>query len=127
MPGRAAVVDASALAAILFGEPAGPEMVKRLEDRALLAPTLLRYELASVCVRKGREAPEKEKDLLLAFSLLSRLGIEEIQVPPEALVEVARKSGLTAYDAAYLWLARAMDVELVSLDARLNAAQAGEA
>ena len=40
--------------------------------------------------------------------------------------DVARETGLTAYDAAYLWLAREMDVELVSLDTRMNAAEYGD-
>ncbi|MFC1661718.1 hypothetical protein ACFL3S_09755 [Gemmatimonadota bacterium] len=33
----------------------------------------------------------------------------------------ALELGLSAYDAAYLWLARELNVELVSLDARLDA------
>ncbi|MCJ7628709.1 MAG: type II toxin-antitoxin system VapC family toxin [Longimicrobiales bacterium] len=118
------VVDASALAALLFGEPAGPEIAERLDGRTLLAPSLLRYELASVCLKKTREEPEKGKELLMSLGLLPRLAVQEVQVPTEGLADVARMSGLTAYDAAYLWLARELEVELVSLDARLNAARA---
>lgn len=33
---------------------------------------------------------------------------------------MARRTGLTTYDAAYLWLARASDMELVTLDAELQ-------
>ncbi|MFH1765475.1 MAG: type II toxin-antitoxin system VapC family toxin [Gemmatimonadota bacterium] len=124
MNDNAVVVDASALAALLFGEPAGPEIAERLDGRALLAPSLLRYELASVCLKKTCEVPGKGKELLMSLGLLSRLAVQEVQVPAEGLVDVARKSGLTAYDATYLWLARELEVELVSLDARLNAARA---
>ena len=124
MPGDAVVVDASALAALLFGESAGPEVAGRLEDRSIFAPTLIRYELPSVCLKKAREDPEKGTDLLSALGLFSRLQVQEVQVPSEGLVTLARETGLTAYDAAYLWLARELDVELVSLDARLNAAGA---
>jgi uncharacterized protein with PIN domain len=38
------VVDASALAAVLFGEPEAPKVTERLGDSALLAPTLFSYE-----------------------------------------------------------------------------------
>jgi len=58
----------------------------------------------------------------MALGLLPGLGVQEVQVPPEDLVEVARSGGLTPYDAAYLWLARELGVELVTLDARLEAA-----
>ena len=122
MPADTAVVDASALAALLFGEPSGPEVSERLEGRALFAPTLLRYEVASVCLRKAKEEPEKERKLRKALGLLPGLGVQEVQVPPEGLVDVAQSAGLTAYDAAYLWLARELGLELVTLDARLAAA-----
>jgi predicted nucleic acid-binding protein len=125
MPADAVVADASALAALLFGEPSGPEVAERLDGRALFAPTLLRYEVASVCLRKEREEPGKAKELRKALSLLPGLGVQEVRVPPEGLVEVARSTGLTAYDAAYLWLARELGVELVTLDARLEAAGGG--
>ncbi|MGD8360296.1 MAG: type II toxin-antitoxin system VapC family toxin [Gemmatimonadota bacterium] len=121
MPANGAVVHASALAALLFGEPSGPEVVQRLDGRALFAPTLLRYEVASVCLRKAREEPGKERKLRKALGLLPGLGVQEVQVPPEGLVDVARSTGLTPYDAAYLWLARELGVELVTLDTRLEA------
>ncbi len=122
MPANGVVVDASAVAALLFGEPSGPEVAERLDGRVLFGPTLLRYEVASVCLRKAREEPDKAKDLRKALSVLSGLGVQEVQVPPEGLVDVAQGTGLTAYDAAYLWLARELGLALVTLDARLEAA-----
>ena len=122
MPADAVVVDASALAALLFGEPDGPAVARRMEDRPLLGPTLLRYEMASVCVRKMGEEPEQAAALLSALRLVPRMGIREVQVPEDGLVEVARENGLTAYDAAYLWLVREMGAQLVSLDRRLEKA-----
>ncbi len=40
-----------------------------------------------------------------------------------AVVAVAQQTALTAYDAAYLWLARHLDAELVTLDADLARAE----
>ena len=119
MPADALVVDASALAALLFGEPEGPEVARRMEGRPLLAPTLLRYEMASVCVKKTNEAPEQAVALMSALRLMSRMGIREVHIPAEGPAEIARETGLTAYDAAYLWLTRGMGAQLVSLDRRL--------
>jgi predicted nucleic acid-binding protein len=37
-------------------------------------------------------------------------------------VDLAEATGLTAYDASYLWLARTLNAELVTLDRKLAAA-----
>ena len=45
------VVDASAIAAVLFGEPSADEVAERLGSAQLAAPSLLPYEIVSVTVR----------------------------------------------------------------------------
>ena len=52
------VIDASALAALLFGEPEAEAVVERLGDARLVAPSLLGFELANVCLIKCRRHPE---------------------------------------------------------------------
>lgn len=121
----ASVVDASALAAVVFGEPAGKGVVARIGDGPMLAPTLLRYEIASVCLKKIRRHPERREDLLAALALLGRMDLEEVEVPAVESTELAESADLTAYDAAYLWLARATGARLVTLDERLKAAARG--
>jgi predicted nucleic acid-binding protein len=44
-----------------------------------------------------------------------------VEVDHGEVLGVAERSGLTAYDASYLWLARMMNCELVTLDTRLEA------
>jgi len=118
------VVDASALAAVLFGEPEAPKVAEQLGDSALAAPTLFSYEIANICWKKLRRHPEKRATLLEAYSLLSRMEIEEVEVSvPEALL-LADQENLTVYDASYLWLSRKLGLELVTLDGDLNAAAA---
>jgi predicted nucleic acid-binding protein len=114
-----AVVDSSALAALLFGEAAGAEVAARLEERSLAAPTLLRYEVASVGLKKLARYPRQSAALAEAFSLFERLDIRELPVPVAEVVSLAREVRLTVYDAAYLWLARSLDCELVTLDRKL--------
>ena len=43
------------------------------------------------------------------------------------VVALALETGLTAYDASYLWLARRLGLELVTLDKALQAAVGGPA
>lgn len=122
MPDNFAVVDASALGALLFGEPRAEEMAQRLRERRLVAPTLLRYEVASVCLKKIARHPEQGEELKQAFSLLDKMNLRELEVLHEDVVTLAAGTGLTTYDASYLWLARNLCAELVTLDEKLHRA-----
>src|SRR5262245_39129845 len=123
----AVVVDASAIAAIVFGEPEGPTLAAHLADETLLAPTLLDYELTNLTLKKARRQPEFLPHLLLALRQALSLPISRIQVPGADVFALATTTGLTAHDASYLWIARTRDVELVTLDRRLaRAAKLGE-
>lgn len=113
------VVDASALAALLFGEPEAESVAERLRNARLVAPPLLGFELANVCLIKMRRHPGQRNALLAAFGLRGRLGLEEVAVDHAGAVAVAEATGLTAYDASYLWLARELGAELVTLDRQL--------
>jgi predicted nucleic acid-binding protein len=45
--------------------------------------------------------------------------VETVEVDHHAVVELALRTGLTTYDASYLWLARDLAIELVTLDRQL--------
>jgi predicted nucleic acid-binding protein len=113
------VLDASALSAVLFAEPDAQLVLDRIGDQPLASPTLLPYEVANTCWKKLQRHPEQRMELLAALAHLPRLGLRQLEVDLGEVVRLAETTGLTAYDAAYLWLARALGVELVSLDARL--------
>lgn len=120
------VVDASALAALLFGEPEAEAIARRLDNARLVAPALLAFELANVCLIKARRRPEQRPALIAAFRLRGRLRVEEVTVDHDSALELAASTGLTAYDASYLWLSRQVEAELVTLDQQLAmAATAG--
>jgi predicted nucleic acid-binding protein len=119
------VVDASALAALLFGEPQAEAIVGQLGDARLMAPALLAFELANVCLVKARRYAEQQPALMAAFRLRGRLAVEEVAVDHESALELAATTGLTVYDASYLWLAQQVGAELVTLDQQL--AKAGGA
>lgn len=112
----ARVVDASALGAILFAEPEADEVADRLDEVVLIAPALLRFELANVCWKKIRRHPEKRAALVAAHGLLEQMELHEVEVRFGEVLELAATEGVTAYDASYLWLARTLGLELVTLD-----------
>jgi predicted nucleic acid-binding protein len=117
------IVDASAIAALVFGEPEASGVAARLQAATLAAPALLPFEVASVYLKKLARHPEQRESLFAAFRLYKRLEIAQYDV--QETVELARRAGLSVYDASYLWLARHLRAELVTLDARLARASAG--
>jgi predicted nucleic acid-binding protein len=118
----AKILDASAAAALLFGEPEAGAIVESIAGARLVAPVLFSFELANVCLLKMRRHPERRAELLEAFGLRRRLAVEELPVDHDAALSIADATGLTSYDASYLWLARQMGAELVTLDKQLAGA-----
>ena len=117
----ATVVDASAIAAVLFDVPEREPLLASVTGQ-LLAPTLLRYELASVCTTKLARHPAEANSTLARYALINELDIHLVEPEWHTLPVLATKWSLSAYDAAYLQLALARADALVTLDARLAAA-----
>lgn len=117
----ATVIDASALAAVLYDEPEAAPILASVSG-ALIAPSLIRYELASVCTTKCLRYPARAGEIQARYQLLDSLALELYEPDWNHLPGLARRWALSAYDAAYLQLALAQKTPLVTLDARLAAA-----
>ncbi len=84
-----------------------------------MAPALLRFEVTNVCVTKARRHSDQTGSLLAALQLALAMEIETIAVDFSEVAALAAATGLTGYDASYLWAARATGAELVTLDRQL--------
>ena len=93
---------------------------------SLFAPALLKFELANIAWKKARRQAADAPGIVraLAIALDSRWNVSWHEVDAADVVLTARASGVTAYDAAYLWLAGMLGAELVTLDERLAQASA---
>jgi predicted nucleic acid-binding protein len=116
------VVDASAVVALLFNEQTRDAVAADLRGASLHAPSLLEFEVANACLKKIRALPNEQGPLLQAFSLLSHLAIRREMIDLNAALAFAKRTDLSLYDASYLWLAQALDAELVTLDGKLSRA-----
>jgi predicted nucleic acid-binding protein len=118
------VVDASAIAAILFNEPRRAEVEAALAGAALCAPAFIDIEIASVCLKKLRLNIYPEPTVLAMYAAYDGIDIRRDAISLKDVIGVAQKTHLSLYDASYLWLARRLGVELVTLDQRLQKAAA---
>ena len=68
MPGTAAikVIDASALAALVFDEPEGDEITERIRNCELVAPSLLRFRDGERVLGEDQAQSRNEREALLA-------------------------------------------------------------
>lgn len=114
----AAVVDCSVIVSHLFEEADAPQAAEVLLGRALHAPALLPFEFANVARSKARAGAPDER-LRAALENFDDLRIQLCPMPASAIFELARACDLSAYDAAYLWLAADLDAPLLTFDRRL--------
>ncbi len=118
------VLDASAVVEWLLDLPLAPEVTARLarDDQTLHAPHLLSVEVAQV-VRRYVAAGDMSAERG-AQALTDLADLDVFHHPHEPLLPTIwrLRSNLTAYDAAYVALALALDAPLVTLDARIAAA-----
>lgn len=119
MPAK--VVDASVLGALIFGEPRAEEALALLKGAELYAPPLLAYELTSVARKKALRYPRLKEKIVQALETGLSLEIHWTEVDHLQVLELALDTGLTTYDASYLYLARSLGVPLLTFDERLRA------
>lgn len=117
------VVDASVLAPALADDgPDGDHARARLRAESLCAPELIDLEVASVLRRLswGGHLPARRSEL--AMSDLLALPLRRMVHRPLLPRCWSLRENLTIYDATYVALAEALDLVLVTADARLSRA-----
>lgn len=114
------VVDCSLLAAILFNEPSQNEALKLLSGKSLHAPNLIDHEIISVAVKKTEA--KAARVVTRGLDSFRKLRLARHHIDQQAQFELALSQKLTAYDAAYLQLAVALNAPLATYDRVLAAA-----
>lgn len=116
------VVDTSAIVAVLVAAPPSPALRQRLSGRRLHAPHLIDVEFLHALRRLsagGKLAPAQAELIRSDFA-----GLTIVRYPHRLLLDRMweLRGNLTAYDAAFVALSEALDLPLVTTDARLAAA-----
>ncbi len=118
-PKPPAVVDCNLVAAIVFDEEKQTEALAALGGKQPVAPTLLRYEMANVAMNKLRRRECQLDEALEGLSHFDAFAIDLVEVSLAPVLNLAARYQLSAYDAAYLWLAGELRAPLLTFDSRL--------
>ena len=126
----ACVVDASVVAAWFLPDETNEIAnlaLSRLENDDALAPDLLLHEMRNILLMAERRNRIEIEDVLTILSRLENMPITIVTDNDAiSIVRLARKHGLTAYDAAYLSLALTANTPLATADKKLAAAAKAE-
>lgn len=116
----ALVVDASAIVELLLTTEVGRRVAVELAaEQTLHAPELLGVEVVSVLRRLTRRNEITDDEARQALIDLDALGIEVYAHSPLLDRALELRESVTAYDAVYVALAEAMNVALLTCDAKL--------
>ena len=116
------VVDASILGAIIFEELRADEADALVRGFDLQAPTLLAYELLHIAQKKCLRYPAQREALKEVLITALAMDIRWHDVDYASVLDLALETGLTTYDASYLYLAQALGASLATFDQRLSRA-----
>ena len=115
------VIDASALLEVLLNTPVSGKITERLfaSNETLHAPHVIDLEIAQVLRRYTHSGEMKAQRSEQALEDLADLAINRYPHDLFLFRIWALRRNLTAYDAAYIALAEALDAPLITRDAAL--------
>ena len=121
------VVDASAIVDLLVERPVNAELYERLVDEDLHAPHLIDIEVLAALRRLERESTLSRDAAQTVATQHGELALQRYPHAPLVRRIWALRSAMSTYDAAYVALAEALAVPLVTSDARLGRSSAHHA
>jgi predicted nucleic acid-binding protein len=118
---RTVVLDASAAVALAMKESTRGAIAEQIDGATVCAPTLLKFELANAAWKKIKKQGEDARLMIAAVEemLDPRWGITWMEVDHADTVAISLATGLSVYDASYVWLAGVLGADLVTLDEKL--------
>jgi len=124
------VLDASAALSLVLADEFTADSQRILDhvvEHGAIVPSLWQYEVANGLLSALRRGRTTERAVAQALTGLRRLPITLDKGEPASIemISLASEFDLSAYDAAYLWLARSLQLPLATRDHSLARAATG--
>src|SRR5262249_27556356 len=116
------VIDASAVVAVLLGEPERPALIRATTGVVLFAPRALPWEVGNALVAAIRRRRLTVLEAQRAWMAYRAVPLRLVEVDVGRAIALALEHGLYAYDGYMLLLARDRALPLLTLDVSLASA-----
>ena len=116
------VVDSSVFAAIAFDEVNADEALALVRGYEFYAPPLMAFEVTNTAWKKISRDPSQRFGIIESLSVALDTPINWTAVDFNETLALALETGLTAYDASYLYLAQTLGMPLATFDKKLHTA-----
>lgn len=116
------VIDASALLAVIVGEPERDRIVERTTGHSLVGPGSIPWEIGNAFSSMLRQKRVGLTEAKRGLAIFESIAIRYIPVDLENALSLAQATGLYAYDAYFLDCAARHAAPLLTLDRSLQRA-----
>lgn len=116
---KTAVIDTSAVLAVLLNEPDRPALIKATVGVVLLGAPSLPWEIGNALVAGVRKHRLSGSDVVSAWASYQRVPVRLVGIDTRRALSLALEAGLYAYDGYVLEAAHNQRVALLTLDLRL--------
>lgn len=107
----------------LVDDPANPDLLALIADSELHSPSLIDYEVASALRGHALGGKLADEQLENAIDDFAALHIERYPLAPMIRDVLDLRDNFTVYDGAYVVLAQALELPLVTADTKLTDAR----
>ena len=116
------VIDASAILAVIAGEPERDGVVRLTAGHRLVGPGSIPWEIGNAFSSMLKQRRIDLEEAKRGLAIFQTIAIRYLAVDMEKAVEIAREQNLYAYDAYFLDCARRHAAPLLTLDQPLKRA-----
>ena len=104
----------------MFGESRAEEAATLLGEDTLYEPSLLAYELTSIARTKIFQNPDLRTSIVQALGRALVVEMNWIDIDYLETLRIALESGLTSYDASYVYVAQSLGASLITFDEQMG-------
>jgi predicted nucleic acid-binding protein len=110
------LLDASAIMAVVAGEPERETVIKLTKNATIISPSMVSFEIANGLSKMMKKKVIDKKRMLNVFKYFKLIPIKIVEVDIEKALEIAWNYKIYAYDACYLESAQKLNLPLLTFD-----------
>jgi len=113
------LLDASAIMAIILGDPSSAKVVKMTVNTVIISPEVISFEIGNALVNLLKRKKILKEEILEAYKVFASIPIRSVKVDIEKALKISCEYKISAYDAYYLETALRLKLPLLTFDEQM--------